>query len=80
MTSRAPGKPPSAAVEDRVTKMPDVLFILILCCTQKRWKPSPALKRKRKWSKNRSTDGAVSPVSVPSPNTCSKRTRARLKI
>lgn len=31
---------------------------------------SPALKIKRRWSKNRSTQGAVSPVSMPVPRIC----------
>ena len=60
-----------ASVVVRVASTADTFDSLMRDSTQKRWKPSPALNRKRWRSKNRSTEGTEQPVSLPTPTTCS---------
>lgn len=64
-----PGSPPVASVVVRVASTPETLPILMRCSTQKRWKPSPALNRKRWRSKKRRAEGTLAPVSLPTPST-----------
>lgn len=66
----SPGRPPVASVVVRVASTADTLASLTRCSTQNRWKPSPALNRKRWRSKNSSTEGTEQPVSAPTPSTC----------
>ena len=40
-----PGRPPEASVVKRVKSRSVSRLSLTWCCTQKRWKPSPALNR-----------------------------------
>ena len=70
MDSSIPESPPRAAVAERVSMTLSSRDMRTPCSTQKRWKPSPALKRYRWWSKKSRTLGEQSSVSFPRPSTC----------